>query len=145
MFRRNTSLGVGLAVVALTAGVALAADSSRSTEETINHHMQSISSGNVDAIMGDYAENAVLIDGNGVAKGKAAIRKLFERMFAGGQVGGMGAGPTPPDKRIFEGEIAYIAWTPKGSAPPAGPGAETYVVRKGLIEAQVVTSAAPPR
>src|SRR5690348_9859931 len=118
MFRRNTSLGVGLAVVALTAGVALAADSSRSTEETINHHMQSISSGNVDAIMGDYAENAVLIDGNGVAKGKAAIRKLFERMFAGQAGGGMGGGPTPPDKRIFEGEIAYIAWTPKGSAPP---------------------------
>lgn len=139
MFKRNAGLGMGLTVMALAVGVAFAADASRSTEQTINHHLQAISSGNLDAIVGDYAEDAVLIDPSGVRKGKAAIRSLFERMLAPSRKAG--TSPAAPDRRIFEGEIGYLAWTPKGP-PSGGPTAETYVVRQGLIEAQIVTVAA---
>lgn len=120
-------------------GAVQAADSARTTEQVIQHHMQAIASGKVDDILKDYADNAVLIDPSGTNKGKAAIGAMFTRMLSGAK-----ASPSPPDKQVYEGDIGFISWTPASVKSHGGPGAETYVVRHGLIEAQVVTLAGQP-
>jgi hypothetical protein len=90
--------------------------------------------GDIEAIMADYAEDAVLITPDGVLKGQAQIRSLFAQIFAN---------TFPPDKtslnlskQVVEGEIAYNLWS--GSSPHynAPLAADTFVMRDGKIVAQ---------
>jgi hypothetical protein len=67
----------GLAAAAvLTAGVAHADTPS----DFVKRHTSS--GGNVDAIMADYADDAVVLQNGRAVQGKAEIRKLVAAMFA---------------------------------------------------------------
>ena len=76
----------GAAALVLAAGVAHAQGSSPA--EIVQRHVGS--GGNIDAIMADYADDAVVLQNGRAIQGKAAIRQLFETMF-----GGRRAGPPP--------------------------------------------------
>ena len=104
------------------------------TEKTLLHHWQAFGAGDIEAIMADYAEDAVLITRDGVVKGQAQIQSLFVQMFTN---------MFPPDetslnlsKQVVEGEIAYILWS--GSSPYYNiPFAtDTFVIRDRKIVAQ---------
>jgi ketosteroid isomerase-like protein len=104
------------------------------TEKTLLHHWQAFGAGDVEAIMADYAEDAVLISPEGTLKGHAQIRSLFTQIFTN---------MFPPagsslnlTKQIVEGEIAYILWS--GSSPHCKVpfGTDTFVIRDGKIVAQ---------
>jgi hypothetical protein len=104
------------------------------TEKTLLRHWQAFGTGDIEAIMADYAEDAVLITPDGVLKGQAQIRSLFAQIFAN---------TFPPDKtslnlskQVVEGEIAYILWS--GSSPHynAPLATDTFVMRDGKIVAQ---------
>ena len=112
---------------------------SEQTEKTLLHHLQAFGVGNVDAIMADYSEDAVLITPDGTLKGHAQIRSLFEQIFAT---------MFPPDstsltlvRQVVEGDIAYILWAASSSHYHAPLGTDTFVMRDGKIVAQ--TFAAP--
>jgi hypothetical protein len=55
---------------------------SEQTEKTLLRHWQAFGAGDVEAIMADYAEDAVLITPDGTLKGHAQIRSLFAQVFA---------------------------------------------------------------
>ena len=81
----------------------MAAAGNQETERTLVRHWQAFGAGDVDAIMADYAEDAVLIAPDGPLKGHAAIRALFANVFAN---------MFPPkstslslDKQIIEGRL----------------------------------------
>src|SRR5206468_10741585 len=86
------------------------------TEQTgkiLLHHWQAFGAGDVEAIMADYAKDAVLISADGPLKGHAQIRSMFEKVFAN---------MFPPNstslnlaKQVVEGEIAYILWSGSSS------------------------------
>ena len=107
---------------------------SEQTEKMLLHHLQAFGTGDVETIMADYAEDAVLITPDGALKGHAQIRSLFAQIFAD---------MFPPDstsfnlaKQVVEGEIAYILWS--GSSPHynAPFATDTFVMRDGKIVAQ---------
>ena len=107
---------------------------SEQTEKTLLHHLQAFGVGNVDAIMADYSEDAVLITPDGTLKGYAQIRSLFEQIFAT---------MFPPDstsltlvRQVVEGDIAYILWSASSSHYHAPLGTDTFVMRDGKIVAQ---------
>ncbi len=82
---------------------------SEQTEKALLHHWQAFGADDVEAIMADYAEDAVLITPDGALKGHAQIRSLFAQIFAN---------MFPPDstslnlaKQVVEGEITYILWS----------------------------------
>jgi ketosteroid isomerase-like protein len=107
---------------------------SEQTEKTLLHHWQAFGAGDVEAIMADYAEDAVLITPDGALKGHAQIRSLFAQIFAH---------MFPPDstslnltKRVVEGEIAYILWSGSSAHYHALLGTDTFVMRDGKIVAQ---------
>jgi len=112
----------------------MALRSSEQTEVILLRHWQAFGAGDVEAILADYAEDAVLITPDGVLKGSAQIRSLFAQIFAN---------MFPPDKtelnltkQVVEGEIAYILWS--GSSPyyNAPFATDTFVIRDGKIVAQ---------
>ena len=48
------------------------------TEEILTHHLQALGQGDIDGILSDYAEDAILFSPNGLIRGHAAIRAAFE-------------------------------------------------------------------
>ena len=104
----KTSLVAAAAVFAL-AGAASA--QTLQPTDFVHRHMDAAAKGDVDAIVADYADDAVTITANGVTVGKAAIRASFARMFPAG--GRATAGPMAGmkvDKVWQEGNVGLVSW-----------------------------------
>ncbi len=110
----------------------MASETGKRTEETLRNHLQAFGSGDVDAIMADYDENAVFIAPEGTLRGSGEIRALFEKLVA----------DLPPgsaleiSQQIIEGEIAYIVWSGESGRVKISFATDTFIVRDGKIVAQ---------
>jgi ketosteroid isomerase-like protein len=109
-------------------------NSGEQTRQTLLRHWQAFRAGDVEAIMADYGEDAVLITPDSTLKGRAQIRSLFAQVFAN---------MFPPDstslsmtKQVVEGEMAYILWSGSSAHYNAPFCTDTFVVREGKIIAQ---------
>jgi hypothetical protein len=128
----------GLAAL-MIGGAAHAAGSSPA--EVVQRHVSS--GGNLDAMIGDYADDAVVMQQGRVLQGKAAIRAFYANMFGPRPAAGAGAPPPgapaggPPkmtvDKVWEEGNVGFVSWH-------MGPvkATEEFLVRDGKIEVQSV-------
>jgi len=107
---------------------------SEQAQKTLHHHWQAFRAGDVEAIMVDYADDAMLITPDSTLKGRAQIRSLFAQIFAN---------MFPPDstsltlaKQVVEGGIAYILWSGSSTHYDAPFCTDTFVMRDGKIVAQ---------
>ncbi|HWW66050.1 MAG TPA: nuclear transport factor 2 family protein [Sphingomonadaceae bacterium] len=93
--------------------------------------------GNIDTIMADYADDAVVLQDGKALQGKPEIRAFFEKMFPAKPAGAAAAPAAAPKmqvKRIWqEGDIGYLTWE-------MGPvsATEEFLVRDGKILVQAV-------
>ena len=98
-----------------------------SAAEVFERHLKALAAGDVDALVRDYAEDAVFISGPKPLRGRDAIEKMF-----------MGIAANPPeiveDARVVEGDVAYITWHNDRVAF----GTDTFVIRDGKIVCQTV-------
>ncbi|MCH7790510.1 MAG: nuclear transport factor 2 family protein [Acidobacteria bacterium] len=105
--------------------------STRSAQEVLDHHVEALMAGDLDAILSDYADDAVMISPMGVAKGHEALGGMF------------GAIPTEfwegfeITQQNCEGEIAYMVW----KTDSISSGSDTLIVRDGLVVGQTVVMA----
>ena len=76
-------LKAGVAAMALLFAAGAAQAQGSTPAEIVQRHVSS--GGNIDAIMADYADDAVVLQNGRAIQGKPAIRKLFEGMFGGGR------------------------------------------------------------
>lgn len=103
------------------------------TLEVIKNHGKAFRKG-VDAILEDYAEDAVIISPSGVHRGHDQIRLFFEQEILNFPAGFWQALETRSLET--EGEYAYFLWT----ALPWHPlGCDTFHVRDGKIRFQSST------
>lgn len=114
--------------------------------EIVNRHIGA--KGDIDVIMADYADDAVVLQSGKAFQGKAAIRPLFERMFPKKPAGAPAPAPNaaPPAgggmkvTRIWEeGNVGFITWE-------MGPmkATEEFVVKDGKIVTQVIFMSGGP-
>lgn len=106
-----------------------------SPEQIVAHHMDAAAKGDVDGIVADYADNAVVISPAGKTRGKADIRKMFAGIF-GGPPGSRA--PMDIKQQFYTRDIGYIAWVQNAGKPEELHGSDTFVIRKGKIVAQTV-------
>ena len=88
------------------------------TEEVLEQHIQALVSRDLDRIVGDYADDAVIFAPNAVFKGLQSIRAFFK---AGLEM----LTPEAMDdlkfnRKAFEGEYAYVLWSAGKVVPFAG-------------------------
>ena len=107
-----------------------------SIAELLARHGAAMATQDIDRVMTDYAEDAVLIDPSGVSHGAAAIRRSFSHLFS------LGLTMTAPTRIFIEGEIAHLVWRSEAGRP-GRQGAETLLIRGGKIVAQTVYEVEP--
>src|SRR2546429_6230169 len=107
----------------------MAAAGNEETEKALLRHWQAFGAGDVEAIMADYAEDAVLITPDGPVKGRAEIRSMFVKIFA--DMFPANSSSLVLTKQIVEGELAYILWSGSSSLYSAAFATDTFVIRDG--------------
>jgi ketosteroid isomerase-like protein len=110
--------------------------------EIVQRHMQFANAGNIDAMIADYADDAVLLTAGRAVQGKTALRGAFTALLGGG------AGGKKPDikpiKVWSEGDVGFVTWEMNAGTPTAAKGGDSFLVHHGKIIVQAVFTGAPP-
>lgn len=108
-----------------------------STQSVINRHLNAVPQG-IDAIVADYANDAVLITQDAVFRGPAEIRGFFEAFMANASPELLAAFAVT--RLETHGEVGYILWKAEPFIPFA---TDTFVVRDDRIIAQTFAMLTP--
>jgi uncharacterized protein (TIGR02246 family) len=104
----------------------------RTREQVYEHHSRALDAGDLDELVADYADDAVLITPTGVKRGKDGIREGYTRVFAD-----LPKATWNLRTQIYEGDLMLVEWA-AASASAFGEGVATFVITDGLIRAQTL-------
>lgn len=132
-------------LLTLAAAPAFAQDSIKTI---LDRHERTIKAGDLDGVMADYADNAVLIAPTGIVKGekdvvgtnvfdgKANIRKFFSVLTS------KESNPAVKSMKVeyeFRGsDVVVMKWAQFPGTPKEVAGTDVWVIRGGKIISQVV-------
>lgn len=105
----------------------------RTPEQIFDHHGEALGSENLEQIVADYSDDAILIVQKEVYSGKDGARRVFSQLLK----------DIPHAKwelpaTVFAGDILYLEWRAVGGGRKIDDGTDTFVFRDGLIRAQTV-------
>jgi ketosteroid isomerase-like protein len=105
----------------------------RTPEEIFGHHAEVLIKGDIEGILSDYADDAIIVSPSGVRRGKAGVRETFVELLG-----------IVPDAdwqvpiTVFADDVLFIEWTARSAKATATDGVDTFVFRDGLIRVQTV-------
>ncbi|MDT0349593.1 nuclear transport factor 2 family protein [Pseudonocardia charpentierae] len=105
----------------------------RTPQEIFQHHAEALMAGDVDEIVADYTDDAVVITPRGSHHGKDGVRESFVALLA-----------DLPDAKwdvpvqIFEGDVLFIEWTAETPTARGTYGVDTFVFSDDGIRVQTV-------
>jgi hypothetical protein len=105
----------------------------RTPQEVFAHHGRAFGAGDLDEIVADFADDAVVITPAGVKRGKDGAREAFTQLFA-----------DLPDaawdlrRQIYADDVLMLEWAADAAESGSGNGVDTFVFRDGLIHAQTL-------
>jgi hypothetical protein len=105
----------------------------RTPEEIFQHHVQALGAGDLDEIVADYADEAVLIKPAGVRRGKDGIREAFTQLLAD-----VPNAAWELKTVIYENDVLFLEWTATAATTKVEDGIDTFVFGDGLIRLQTV-------
>jgi hypothetical protein len=114
--------------------------SSRSPEEIFQHHAQALGAADLEEIVADYSDDAVLITPAGTKLGKNGVREAFVKLLA----------DLPEAKwdlktQIYQGDVLFLEWSADGRTNRADDGVDTFVFADGMIRVQTVRYSLVPK
>lgn len=111
-----------------------------SPQEVFQRHVEALVAGDVDAVVADYAEDALVLTPDGEFRGREAIRGVFDRLTA-----------ALPDVSLeaqltaFAGDVLLLHWTADSSANTVPDGVDTFVFGAGAIQLQTISCTVTPK
>jgi ketosteroid isomerase-like protein len=99
----------------------------------VGRHVQAFLANDLDALMADFAEDALLCAPEGAFRGHAEIRAFFERVLPA-----FPAGATTLDvkQQIVDGELFYVVWSSASPVADVPSACDVFVVRDGKLAYQ---------
>jgi ketosteroid isomerase-like protein len=116
------------------------ATSARTPQQVFDHHAEVLIAGDLEGIVSDYADDAVLITPAGALRGKDGVRQGFNKLLSD-----LPSAEWQVPTAIFEGDVLFIEWNAKSEKTQALDGIDTFVFRDGLIRVQTVRYTLTPR
>lgn len=98
------------------------------TESVLGQHIQALVSRNLDAIVSDFTDDAVVFTPNGAFKGSENIRAFFTAAL--NMLTPEAMNNLTVIKQDIDGEFAYVLWS---AAPAVSFAGDTFCVRNGKI------------
>jgi SnoaL-like domain len=105
----------------------------RTPQDVFEHHATALMAGDVDGIVEDYADDALLITPRGVLRGRDGVREAFTALL-----GDVPDASWEVPTQIFEDDILFIEWSAVAEKSRVRDGVDTFVFRDGLIRVQTV-------
>jgi ketosteroid isomerase-like protein len=112
------------------------------TKDVIDNHIRRFNEGNIEGILDDFAEDAILFTPTGPLKGKSEIKTLFQALLA--EFGKPGFSVTTVIES-YEGDYAYLVWSAETADNFYEIATDTFVVRNGKIIAQSFATKITPK
>jgi len=104
------------------------------SQDLLEQHLNALQSGNIDALMSHYSDDAVLIYIFGTARGTDEIRQVFTTFLSD---------IIPPESttltietKYIEGDIAYIVWHAESDTHNIPFSTDTFILKNSKIIAQ---------
>jgi ketosteroid isomerase-like protein len=104
----------------------------RTPEEVFAHHGQSLGAENLEEIIADYSDDAILIVQKQVYRGKDGARQVFTQLLS----------DVPQAQweldQTFAEDVLYLEWKATGGGRKIEDGVDTFVFEDGMIRVQTV-------
>lgn len=107
------------------------------TTEVFQHHLEAFAAGEVDEILKDYSDSAVVIYNERVARGLDEIRLFFEHWLDA---------LLPPGCRFdldhvqIADDLVFITWTAETEKLEFELGTDTFLIRDSKVQRQTVAA-----
>jgi uncharacterized protein (TIGR02246 family) len=116
--------------------------SATSTQAVVTHHLEGSFAHDLQAVLADYAPDAVMIVPTGVLRGVNEIRPFFEALIV--EFSQPGSTFNLQQQEI-EADVGYIRWAAETASNKYDLGTDTFVVRDGKIVTQTFAFTATPQ
>lgn len=110
----------------------------RTPEQVVKHHFDAFTHHDLEAVLSDYADDAIFIAPKSTVQGKPALRKMFLSFFLGSN--SKTPAPTFDATVTAQGDVGYEHWVMNPGKPGAIEGTDAFVVRHGKILFHTVVS-----
>jgi ketosteroid isomerase-like protein len=105
----------------------------RTPQEIFAHHAEVLIAGDIDGIVSDYTDDAVIITPAGVQRGKDGVRAAFVALL-----GEVPNATWDVPVQVFEGDILYIEWSAVSEKSRITDGVDTFVFAGDGIRVQTL-------
>jgi ketosteroid isomerase-like protein len=110
----------------------------RTPEEVFAHHGQALGAEDLEQIVADYTDDAILIAHKTVYRGKDGVRQVFTQLLA----------DVPQAAweldTVFEGDVLYLEWKATGGGRKVRDGIDTFIFQDGMIRVQTIAYSLEP-
>ena len=112
------------------------------TEATLNHHLQSFGSANIDELVSDYTEESFILIENNKISGLDNIRAFFDDFISNSLP--PGSSFEMKHMQVID-DIAFIVWEASTDKLDFKLGTDTFVIKDGKILQQTIAALVEPK
>lgn len=105
----------------------------RTPQEVFAHHGEVLAAADLEGIVGDYADDALLVTPDGVLRGREGVREGFAKLLAE-----LPGASWDLATQVFAEDILLLEWKAEAERARVEDGVDTFVFRDGLIRVQTV-------
>jgi len=105
----------------------------RTPQEIFQHHAGALVAGDVDEMVADYTDDAVLITPDGVLRGRDGAREALTTIL-----GRLGDAQLAVPTQVFADDVLYIEWTAESPTARVRDGVDTFVFTAEGIRVQTL-------
>jgi ketosteroid isomerase-like protein len=104
----------------------------RTPEEVFAHHGKALGAEDLEDIVADYSDDAILVVQKQVYRGKDGARQVFTQLL----------GDVPQAQweleTVFADDVLYLEWKAAGGGRSSEDGSDTFIFKDGMIRVQTV-------
>jgi len=104
----------------------------RTPEEVFAHHGQALGAENLEDIVADYTDDAILVVQRQVFRGKDGARQVFTQLLSDVPQAAWELDTT------FADDVLYLEWKATGGGRKVEDGVDTFIFEDGMIRVQTV-------
>jgi ketosteroid isomerase-like protein len=105
----------------------------RTPQEVFRHHAEALGAGDLDEIVADYSDDAVVISPAGSNHGKSGVREAFVKLL-----GDVPNAAWTLKTQIYEGDVLFLEWAADAAQVRVDDGIDTFVFSNGEIRVQTL-------